>query len=152
MSFSTPTPVYINDPVESFIRSARFPMRSVPDLFGASNSRNDIERYYSVYLIQLLRANRTRRAVEECRSIRRFARNHGQPKAAIFTFPLEMDAYNRGKQNVPAMCRVLRSWDRTALVRRIELAAHRWSAKDRHRWIFVYAPCLLFSRPSRLGL
>ena len=151
MSFSTPTPVYINDPVESFIRSARFPMRSVPDLFGASNSRNDIERYYSVYLIQLLRANRTRRAVEACRSIRRFARNHGQPKAAIFTFPLEMDAYNRGKQNAPAMWRVLRSWDRMALGRSIDLAAHRWSAKDAHRLLFFYAPVLYLRGHYRLG-
>jgi hypothetical protein len=85
-------------------------MRSVPNLFGASSNRNNIERYYfTLYLIQLLRARRTRRVVEACRYTRRYARHLGQPEAAVFTFPLELDAYYRGKQNVAAMRRVLRS-------------------------------------------
>ncbi len=126
-------------------------MQPVPDLFGDPNNRNDVELYYSVYLIQLLRARRTRRVVEACRSIRRYAKNYGRPKDAIFTFPLEMDAYNRGKQNAAAMWRVLQSWDRMVLGRSIKFTKHRWSTKDAHRVLFFYAPVLYLRGHYRLG-
>jgi len=68
----------------------------------------------------------------------------------MFTFPLEMDAYS-GKQNAPAMGRVLRSWDRMALGRSINLATHRWSTNDAHRLLFFYAPVLYLRGHYRLG-
>lgn len=126
-------------------------MRSVPNLFRTFDNRHEIERYYSVYLVQLLRANRARRVIEACRCIRRFAKDHGRPKAGLFTFPWEIDAYERGKLNAPAMWRVLRSWDRMALGKPIDLANHRWNQEDAHRLLFFYAPLLYLRGQYRLG-
>jgi len=126
-------------------------MRPVPNLFCTFDSRYEIERYYSVYLVQLLHANRTRRIIEASRCIRRFARNQGRPKAGLFTFQWEMEANQRGKLNAPAMWRLLRSWDRLALGKPIELASHRWHPRDGHRLLFFYAPLLYLRGDYRLG-
>ena len=127
-------------------------MRPVPNLFLTLCNRHEIEQYYSIYLVQLLRADRTRRAIEACRCIRRFAKNHGQPKAALFTFQWEMAAFQRSRLNASAMWRVLRSWDRMALGKPIDLANHRWSGeRDVHRLLYFYAPLLYFREHYRLG-
>jgi hypothetical protein len=126
-------------------------MRSVPNLFRTLGKRSQIQQYYGVYLIQLLRANRTHRVIEACRCIRRYADNDSQPKAALFTFQYEIDAYERSKVNVSAMWRVLRSWDRMALGKRIDLAKHRWKPEDAHRLLFFYAPLLYLRGHYRLG-
>jgi hypothetical protein len=65
-------------------------MRSVPNLFRTFDDPHEVERYYSVYLVQLLRANRIRRVIEACGCIRRFAKNHGRPRAGLFTFQWEI--------------------------------------------------------------
>jgi len=126
-------------------------MRSVPNLFRTLGNRHEIERYYSVYLVQLLRTNRARRAIEACRCIRRFAKNQGRPKTALFTFQWEIDAYERGRLNAPAMWRVLRSWDRMALGKPIDFANHRWKPEDAHRLLFFYAPILYLRERYQLG-
>ena len=126
-------------------------MRPVPNLFRSFDNRRKIELYYNFYLAQLLQANRARRALQACRSIRRFAKNNGQLKTGLFTFQWEMEVHDRGKRNVPAMWRVLRSWDRMALGRAIDLSAHRWNAKDAHRLLFFYAPLLYLRGQYRLG-
>jgi hypothetical protein len=126
-------------------------MRSVPNLFRTFDKHHEIEQYYSVYLVQLLRAHRTGRVIEACRCIRRFAKGHGQPKAAIFTFQWEMAAYEGRKQNASAMWRVLRSWDRMALGKPIDLANRRWKPEDARRLLFSYAPLLYLRKRYRLG-
>jgi hypothetical protein len=90
-------------------------MRAVPNLFRVFDNRRGMERYHSAYVIRLLHANRTRRGVEACRCIRRFAKNHGRPKAGLFTFQWEVDAYEQRQLSADSMWRVLRSWDRMAL-------------------------------------
>jgi hypothetical protein len=126
-------------------------MRAVPNLFRVFDNHREIERYYSVYLARLLHANRTRRVVEACRCIRRFAKNHGRPKAGLFTFQWEMDAYERRKLNAAAMWRVLRSWDRMALGKPIDFANHRWKPEDAHRLLFFYVPLLYLRERYRFG-
>ena len=126
-------------------------MRPVPNLFCSFNNGRKIELYYNFYLAQLLQANRARRALEACRSIRRFAKNHGQPKAGLFTFQWEMEAYERRKLNAAAMWRVLRSRDRMALGKPIDLANHRWKPEDAHRLLFFYAPLLYLRERYSLG-
>ena len=126
-------------------------MRSVPNLFRTFTNGDDIERYYSVYLVQLLRAKRTRRVLEACRCIRRFAKNYGQPKAGLFTFQWEMEAYQGRKRNAPAIWRVLRSWDRMALGKAVDLARHPWDSEGAHRLLFSYAPLLYLRKHYQLG-
>ena len=126
-------------------------MRSVPNLFRTFDNGHKIEQYYSVYLGRLLRANERSRVLEACGCIRRFAKKHGRPKAGLFTFPFEMDAYERRKVNAAAMWRVLRSWDRMALGKPIDLAHHRWKPEDAHRLLFVYAPLLYLRERYPLG-
>jgi hypothetical protein len=139
------------DSVESLVGCCWLAMRRVPNLFCTLDNRHEIERYYNVYLVQLLRAGRTGRVIEACRSIRRFAKHQGQPKSALFTFQWEMDAYERGKPNVAAMWRVLRAWDLMEVGARIDLANHRWHPRDAHRLLFFYAPLLYLRERYKLG-
>jgi hypothetical protein len=126
-------------------------MRSVPNLFRTFDNGHKIEQYYSVYLGQLLCANERSRVLEVCGCIRRFAKHHGRPEAGLFTFPFEMDAYEQHKVNAAAMWRVLRSWDRMALGKPVDLAKHRWKPEDSHRLLFFYAPLLYLRAHYRLG-
>jgi hypothetical protein len=126
-------------------------MQPVPNLFRTSDEPGQIARYYGIYLSKLRVARRLHRLVEVCRSIRRFARNHGKPKAGLFTFQYEMHAHE-GMGDVEAMWRLLRAWDRAALGKPIDLASHRrWSAEDAHRMMFYYVPLLYFRGHYRLG-
>ena len=90
-------------------------MRSVPNLFRTSDDAKQIQRYYSFYVAKLHAAHRAQRLVEVCRSIRRFAMNHGEPKAGLFTFQYEMYAYE-SIGDAEAMWWLLRVWDRAALL------------------------------------
>lgn len=125
-------------------------MRPVPNLFRTSGDAKRIQRYYSFYLAKLHAAHRVQRLVEVCRCIRRFAKNHGEPKAGLFTFQYEMYAYEGGR-DAEAMWRLLRAWDRAALGKTIDLASHCWNAEDAHRLMFLYAPLLYFRAHYRLG-
>jgi len=125
-------------------------MQPVPNLFRTWDNPKQIERYYSLYLAKLHAAHRTHRLVEVCRSIRRYARNHGKPKAGLFTFQYEMYACE-GIGDAEAMWRLLRGWDRTALGKTVDLANQRWNAEDAHRLLFLYAPLLYLRGRYRLG-
>jgi hypothetical protein len=125
-------------------------MRPIPNLFRTWDDPDEIERYYSLYLAKLHAAHRAHRLVEVCRSVRRFAKNQGDPKAGLFTFQCEMLAYE-GVGNTDAMWRLLRDWDRMALGKTIDLASRRWNGKDAHRLLFFYAPLLYLRRHYRLG-
>jgi len=80
----------------------------------------------------------------------RFAKNHGEPKAGLFTFQYEMYAYEN-IEDAEAMWRLLRAWDRAALGKTIDLASHRWNTEDAHRLMFLYAPLLYLRAHYRLG-
>jgi hypothetical protein len=125
-------------------------MRPVPNLFRTSDDAKQIHRYYSLYLAKLHAAHRAQRLVEVCRSIRRFAKKHGEPKAGLFTFQYEMYAYECGG-DAEAMWRLLRAWDRAAFGKTIDLASHRWNAEDAHRLMSLYAPLLYLRAHYRLG-
>src|SRR5262249_50296524 len=66
-------------------------------------------------------------------------------------FQWEMTAHEGRKQNASAMWGVLRSWDRMALGKPIDLANHRWEPEDAHRLLFFYAPLLYLRKRYRMG-
>jgi hypothetical protein len=125
-------------------------MQPVPNLFRTWDDPRLIERYYCLYLAELHAAQRAHRLVEVCRSIRRFAKKHGEPKAGLFTFQYEMYACE-GIGDAEAGWRLLRTWDRAALGKTIDLASHRWNADDAHRLMFFYSPLLYLRGHYRLG-